>query len=142
MRGESFGTRRPPTSAVSPLSPRRVYTRVILIGLARRLLRFAGILLEPSRAAGDDRAVKTRPRAVLLAASVIHFLHDGFSETLYVFLPLWASEFGLSLTQVGLIRTAYTAGMSPFQIPAAFLAERLGERRIPALGTAATALGF
>jgi len=86
--------------------------------------------------------VKTRPRAVLLAASVIHFLHDGFSETLYVFLPLWASEFGLSLTQVGLIRTAYTGGMSAFQIPAGFLAERLGERRILALGTAVTALGF
>jgi len=86
--------------------------------------------------------VKARPRAVLLAVSVIHFLHDGFSETLYVFLPLWASEFGLSLTQVGLIRTAYTGGMSAFQIPAGFLAERLGERKILALGTAVTALGF
>jgi len=86
--------------------------------------------------------VKTRPRAVLLAASTIHFLHDGFSETLYVFLPLWATEFGLSFSQVGLIRTAYTGGMSAFQIPAGFLAERFGERRILALGTAATALGF
>ena len=86
--------------------------------------------------------MKTRPRAVLLAASTIHFLHDGFSETLYVFLPLWASEFGLSFSQVGLIRTAYTGGMSAFQIPAGFLAERLGERRILALGTAVTALGF
>jgi MFS transporter, FSR family, fosmidomycin resistance protein len=86
--------------------------------------------------------VKSRPRAVLLAASTIHFLHDGFSETLYVFLPLWASEFGLSFSQVGLIRTAYTGGMSAFQIPAGFLAERFGERRILALGTAATALGF
>jgi FSR family fosmidomycin resistance protein-like MFS transporter len=86
--------------------------------------------------------VKTRPRAVLLAASTIHFLHDGFSETLYVFLPLWATEFGLSFSQVGLIRTAYTGGMSAFQIPAGFLAERFGERRILALGTAVTALGF
>jgi MFS family permease len=86
--------------------------------------------------------VKTRPRAVLLAASIIHFLHDGFSETLYVFLPLWANEFGLSFSQVGLIRTAYTGGMSAFQIPAGFLAERFGERRILALGTAVTALGF
>ncbi|PYN93704.1 MAG: MFS transporter, partial [Candidatus Rokuibacteriota bacterium] len=52
--------------------------------------------------------MKTRPRAVLVAASAIHFLHDGFSETLYVFLPLWAKEFGLSFAQVGLIRSAYT----------------------------------
>jgi len=86
--------------------------------------------------------VTNRPRAVLLAASTIHFLHDGFSETLYVFLPLWASEFGLTFSQVGLIRTAYTGGMSAFQIPAGFLAERFGERRVLALGTAVTALGF
>src|SRR5580765_8049575 len=78
--------------------------------------------------------VKTRPRAVLGAASGIHFLHDGFSETLYVFLPLWAKEFGLTFAQVGLIRSAYTGGMSAFQIPAGFLAERFGGRRT-ALGT-------
>jgi FSR family fosmidomycin resistance protein-like MFS transporter len=62
--------------------------------------------------------VKHRARAVLGAVSSIHFLHDGFSETLYVFLPLWAREFGLSFAQVGLIRSAYTGGMSAFQIPA------------------------
>jgi MFS family permease len=86
--------------------------------------------------------VSTRPRTVLGAAAVIHFLHDGFSEILYVFLPLWASEFGLTFAQVGLIRTAYTGGMSAFQIPAGFLAERWGERRLLAAGTAVTALGF
>jgi MFS family permease len=84
----------------------------------------------------------TRPRTVLGAAAVIHFLHDGFSEILYVFLPLWAAEFGLSFAQVGMIRTAYTGGMSLFQIPAGFLAERWGERRLLAAGTAVTALGF
>src|SRR5881296_1969032 len=129
MRGESLGTRLPPTRPVSPRSPSRVYTRVMLMGIDR-----------PPRY--STSTVKTRPRAVLGAASAIHFLHDGFSETLYVFLPLWASEFGLSFSQVGLIRTAYTGGMSAFQIPAGFLAERLGERRILALGTAVTALGF
>jgi MFS family permease len=86
--------------------------------------------------------VKTRSRAVLGAASGIHFLHDGFSETLYVFLPLWAKEFGLTFAQVGLIRSAYTGGMSAFQIPAGFLAERFGERWLLAGGTLLTALGF
>src|SRR5207244_12773136 len=86
--------------------------------------------------------VKTRARAVLGAASAIHFLHDGFSETLYVFLPLWAREFGLSFAQVGLIRSAYTGGMSAFQIPAGVLAERFGERWLLAGGTLLTALGF
>lgn len=86
--------------------------------------------------------MSTRPRTVLGAAAVIHFLHDGFSEILYVFLPVWANEFGLTFAQVGLIRTAYTGGMSAFQIPAGFLAERWGERRLLAAGTAVTALGF
>jgi FSR family fosmidomycin resistance protein-like MFS transporter len=86
--------------------------------------------------------VKNRPRAVLGAASSIHFLHDGFSETLYVFLPIWAREFSLTLAQVGLIRSAYTGAMSAFQIPAGFLAERWGERRLLAAGTLMTACGF
>ncbi len=86
--------------------------------------------------------MKNRARAVLGAVCSIHFLHDGFSETLYVFLPLWAREFGLSFVQVGLIRSAYTGGMSAFQIPAGFLAERWGERRLLAAGTLVTAGGF
>jgi MFS transporter, FSR family, fosmidomycin resistance protein len=79
---------------------------------------------------------------VLGAACALHFLHDGFSETLYVFLPLWAREFGLSFAQVGLIRSAYTGGMSVFQLPAGLLAERWGERRLLAAGTLVTACGF
>src|SRR6266850_71976 len=129
MRGESLGTRLPPTRAVSPRSPSLVYTRVMLMGIDR-----------PPRY--STSTVKTRPRAVLGAASAIHFLHDGFSETLYVFLPLWAKEFGLTFAQVGLIRSAYTGGMSAFQIPAGFLAERFGERWLLAGGTLLTALGF
>src|SRR5947207_2380540 len=86
--------------------------------------------------------VKTRARAVLATASGTHFVHDGFSDILYVLLPIWAQEFRLSLAQVGLIRTAYTAAMASFQIPAGLLAERWGERRLLAAGTALTACGF
>src|ERR1044072_286585 len=86
--------------------------------------------------------VNTRPRAVLGAASAIHFLHDGFSETLYVFLPLWAREFGLTFAQVGLIRSASTGGMSGLQTPAGFLAAGGGGRRRLAAGAAVTAAGF
>ena len=89
-----------------------------------------------------SRPASGRPRAILLVACATHFLHDAFSDLLYVFLPLWAAEFGLSFVQVGVIRTAYSGGMALFQVPAGFLAERLGERRILAAGTAVTALGF
>jgi MFS family permease len=89
-----------------------------------------------------DRAVTARARAVLAAACSIHFIHDGFSDILYVLLPLWAGEFRLGLAQVGIIRTAYSGGMALFQIPAGFLAERWGERSVLAVGTAVTAAGF
>ncbi|HYE93202.1 MAG TPA: MFS transporter, partial [Terriglobales bacterium] len=79
---------------------------------------------------------------VLAVTAGAHFLHDGFSDIIYVLLPLWAAEFSLSLTQVGIIRTAYTGGMSAFQIPAGLLAERVGERRVLVLGTLVTAAGF
>ncbi|PYN76684.1 MAG: MFS transporter [Candidatus Rokuibacteriota bacterium] len=72
----------------------------------------------------------------------MHFVHDGFSDILYVLLPLWAAEFRLTLSQVGLIRTAYSGGMAAFQIPAGLLAERWGERQLLAAGTAVTACGF
>jgi len=83
-----------------------------------------------------------RPRAVLGTAAAAHFVHDGFADVLYVLLPVWASEFALSFAQVGFLRTAYTGGMSLFQLPAGFLAERWGERRLLAVGTAVTACGF
>ena len=84
----------------------------------------------------------TRARATLAICGAIHFLHDGFSDILYVLLPVWAAEYHLSFAQVGLLRTAYTGGMASFQIPAGILAERWGERGLLTAGTALMALGF
>jgi MFS family permease len=81
-------------------------------------------------------------RAVLLTAALTHVLHDGFSDALYVLLPLWAREFGLTLTQVGILKAGYTGGMALSQVPAGLLAERWGERRLLAAGTAVAALGY
>jgi len=86
--------------------------------------------------------MSSRARAVLGTACGTHFVHDGFADILYVLFPVWAREFGLSFAQVGLLRTLYNGGMAAFQIPAGLLAERWGEARLLAAGTAATALGF
>src|SRR5258705_7968091 len=83
-----------------------------------------------------------RARAVLGTASGTHFIHDGFSDILYVLLPVWATEFGLSFAQVGLLKTLYTGGMASFQVPAGILAERRGEARLLVAGPAVTAAGF
>ncbi|MBI4561686.1 MAG: MFS transporter [Candidatus Rokubacteria bacterium] len=85
---------------------------------------------------------KRRARATLATTCATHFLHDGFSDLLYVFFPLWAREFVLSFAQVGLLRTAYSGAMASFQVPAGVLAERWGERGLLAAGTALTAVAF
>jgi FSR family fosmidomycin resistance protein-like MFS transporter len=81
-------------------------------------------------------------RRTLVTACSAHFLHDGMSDLLYVLFPVWARELSLSFAQVGLLRTGYSGAMSLFQIPAGLLAERWGEARLLAAGTAIGALGF
>ncbi|MGZ8156939.1 MAG: MFS transporter, partial [Burkholderiales bacterium] len=61
-------------------------------------------------------------------------MHDGLSDVTYVLLPLLAQTFGLSLSQVGLIRSAHRTSMAAFQIPAGLFAERFGERNLLAAG--------
>lgn len=83
-----------------------------------------------------------RARATLAASCVIHFLHDGCSDLLYVLFPVWAREFSLSFAQVGLLRSGYSGALALFQVPAGLLAERWGEPRVLAAGTFVTAVGF
>ena len=86
-----------------------------------------------------------RPRApqrVLAGTLSAHVLHDGYTDLLYVILPVWQAEFALSLAQVGFLKTAYSALMASLQVPAGFLAERLGERALLSLGTAVAGLGY
>jgi MFS family permease len=78
---------------------------------------------------------KAREKRTLATCCATHTLHDGLSDASYVLLPLLAQTFGLSLSQVGLIRSAHRAAMATFQIPAGLVAERFGSRRLLALGT-------
>jgi MFS transporter, FSR family, fosmidomycin resistance protein len=94
-----------------------------------------------SAALSTKPAPPTRQRA-LAGALGAHVLHDGYTDLLYVLLPVWQAEFALSLAQVGLLKTAYSAVMASLQVPAGFLAERLGERVLLALGTAVAGLGY
>ena len=87
--------------------------------------------------------MKTSSRTRTLATCcTAHTLHDGLSDVTYVLLPLLAQTFGLSLAQVGLIRSAHRTAMATFQIPAGLVAERLGERNLLALGTLIAGVAF
>ena len=84
----------------------------------------------------------SKRRKVLSAGGFAHFINDGFTDTVYILLPLWAAEFGLYHAQVGLLKTFISLAMSAFQIPAGFVAEKVGERPILVLGTVLVGLGF
>src|SRR5512139_363861 len=81
-------------------------------------------------------------RRTLATCCAAHTLHDGLSDVTYVLLPLFAQTFGLSLAQVGLIRSAHRVAMAAFQIPAGLIAERFGTRRLLALGTLVAGISF
>jgi MFS transporter, FSR family, fosmidomycin resistance protein len=81
-------------------------------------------------------------RRVLTATLGAHILHDGYTDVLYVLLPVWQAELALSLGEVGFLKTAYSAVMAGLQVPAGFLAERLGERALLAAGTAVAGIAF
>ena len=55
-----------------------------------------------------------------------HALHDGYTDLVYVLLPIWQSEFGLGFAALGLMKTVFSGTLAGFQIPAGFLAERFG----------------
>ncbi len=78
---------------------------------------------------------RRRGRAILATCGGAHFIHDGLSDGLYVLLPLWAEAFGLSLAQIGLLKTIYSGAMASFQLPAGLLSERIGERPLLVAGT-------
>jgi MFS transporter, FSR family, fosmidomycin resistance protein len=94
----------------------------------------AAVAAAPEQAAGGGR--------VLAACCGAHALHDGYSDLLYVLLPVWQAEFGLALAQVGFLRSVYSGAMAALQVPAGLLAERRGERALLVLGTAVAAGAF
>lgn len=85
---------------------------------------------------------RRRGRITLGVCGTAHILHDGFSDALYVLMPIWAQSFGLSLAQVGVLKMVYSGALASFQTPAGLLSERFGERALLAVGTVLTGLGY
>ena len=86
-------------------------------------------------AAALGRIAAPERRTVAVACGA-HILHDGYTDLLYVLLPLWQAQFGLGYAEVGLLRALYVGAMAGFQIPAGAIAERVGAPLILGLGTA------
>jgi FSR family fosmidomycin resistance protein-like MFS transporter len=85
---------------------------------------------------------KSDERRALSVACGAHALHDGYTDLIYVMLPIWQNEFGLGFAVLGLMKTVFSGTLASFQIPSGFLAERYGAPIVLALGTALAGLGY
>jgi MFS transporter, FSR family, fosmidomycin resistance protein len=92
--------------------------------------------------AAAPSSAAARERRTLAAAATAHILHDGYTDLLYVLLPVWQAEFGLGFAEVGLLRASYTGIMAALQIPASMLAERCGPVVVLVGGTILSAACF
>jgi MFS family permease len=85
---------------------------------------------------GVAPAQHANPRRILAVACGAHALHDGFTDLLYVLLPIWRTEFALSYAALGILRMLFAGAMATLQVPLSLLAKRLGGPLLLAIGTA------
>jgi len=81
-------------------------------------------------------------RRAASVAGLAHALHDGYTDLIYIMLPLWQAEFGLTYAALGVLRSVFVGAMASLQIPCGLLSERLGAAAVLALGTALAGLGY
>jgi MFS family permease len=86
--------------------------------------------------------LSSEQRRAASVAGLAHALHDGYTDLIYIVLPLWQAEFGLTYAALGALRSMFVGAMASLQIPAGFLSERFGAAAILALGTAVAGLGY
>ena len=92
--------------------------------------------------ATDAVATKAEERRAAGVACGAHALHDGYTDLVYVMLPIWQAEFGLGYAAVGLLRTCFSGTLAALQIPSGLLSERLGVPLVLAAGTALAGIGY
>jgi FSR family fosmidomycin resistance protein-like MFS transporter len=81
-------------------------------------------------------------RRTLAIAGTAHALHDGYTDLIYVLLPLWQTEFGLGFGMVAALRGLYAGTMAALQVPSGWLVGRMDGRIVLAVGTALAAAGY
>lgn len=64
------------------------------------------------------------------------------TDVIYVLLPLWQQQFGMSYALAGLMRGLYAGCMAGLQMQASRLATRLGRKTLLVLGTALAGLSY
>ena len=58
-------------------------------------------------APADAVASKADERRAIGVASGAHALHDGYTDLIYVMLPLWQADFGIGFAALGTVRARF-----------------------------------
>jgi MFS family permease len=88
-----------------------------------------------------SRAPSPKVRS-LLAACLAHALHDGYTDALYAFLPVWQMQFHLSYAGLGAVRALYYGTMGGLQLPGEKLTRSVSARSALALSCLIASAGF
>jgi FSR family fosmidomycin resistance protein-like MFS transporter len=84
-----------------------------------------------------------RARRTLALAGLAHALHDGYTSSIYVLLPVWQSQFALGYGAMAILRALYVGSLALLQVPSTRLARFfLSPRTVLVLGTLLSAGGY
>jgi FSR family fosmidomycin resistance protein-like MFS transporter len=91
---------------------------------------------------GTTPAGTSRARRTLVLAGLAHALHDGYTSSIYVLLPVWQSQFALGYGAMAVLRALYVGSLALLQVPSTRLARFLSPRTVLTFGTLLSAVGF
>jgi MFS transporter, FSR family, fosmidomycin resistance protein len=74
-------------------------------------------------------------KRIMAGSLLAHLTHDGFTDMLYVFFPVWQAQFGLALAQVGFLKLLFSGTLAFLQVPSSLMAKRIGTVRLLLAGT-------
>jgi FSR family fosmidomycin resistance protein-like MFS transporter len=94
------------------------------------------------RSASMNLPGKARAQRTLALAGIAHALHDGFTDMIYVLLPVWQSQFALSYGALAVLRALYVGSLAVLQVPSGHLARHLNGRTVLVLGTLLSSGGY
>ncbi|OWJ68834.1 MFS transporter [Inquilinus limosus] len=89
-----------------------------------------------------ERSARTLQKRSLVGASLAHALHDGYTDALYAFLPIWQAQFGLGYAALAVVRALYYGTMGGFQILADRALRAVSPRAALVLSTILAASGL
>src|SRR5258708_39436687 len=106
-----------PSKECAPCPPATTEPDIVPIGASMTI----GAAIEPIQRSDKDAAKRGERRALGVACGA-HMLHDGYTDLVWVALPIWQAESGLNYAVAGLLLPIYSGTLGRLQIASAVVA--------------------